>query len=102
MPTPHWGHAPPPQSMPVSLPFLTLSLHAAARHVPPAHTRVVQSVPLAQPLSTAHGLHEPPQSTSVSWPFFTWSLQSGAAHFPPVQTPSAQSDEIEHAFPVVH
>ena len=35
-PSPHAGHAPPPQSMSVSLPFSSPSLHVAASHAPPA------------------------------------------------------------------
>jgi hypothetical protein len=39
-PAPHAGHVPPPQSMSVSLPFLTPSRHVGAWHVmgDPAHT----------------------------------------------------------------
>jgi hypothetical protein len=37
---------PPPQSTPVSLPFLTPSLQVAAAHAPAVHTPLAQLAPL--------------------------------------------------------
>jgi hypothetical protein len=101
-PTPHFGQAPPPQSVPVSAPFLTPSVQSAVRHVFPAHDLLVQSLPALQCAPGAQAGHVPPQSTSDSAPFMTLSLQSAAAHLPPVQTASAQSDAMEQALSVLH
>jgi hypothetical protein len=59
-----------PQSLSVSVPFLTLSVQVGIWQMPDVHTPLVQS-PGIEHLSP--GLHlvvqEPPQSTSVSLPF---------------------------------
>jgi hypothetical protein len=39
----HAGQVPPPQSTPVSLPFLTLSMHDGAAHCPPVQKPLWQS-----------------------------------------------------------
>src|SRR5690348_8251907 len=65
----------PPQSLAVSFPFLTLSVHDGAMHrswLCPAgfaQTPLTQSVSPPHFLPSLHGAHaEPPQSTSVSEP----------------------------------
>jgi hypothetical protein len=69
----------PPQSTPLSPPFLTPSLQAGAWHTLPVHTPLEQSAATPQALPVAHFvLQLPPQSTSVSVPFFTVSVQLGA------------------------
>jgi hypothetical protein len=66
----------PPQSMPDSPWFETSSLHVGARHRPPMHTPLTQSVPLLHVWLSSHFLVQlPPQPTSVSLPFLTESLQ---------------------------
>src|SRR5436190_2068546 len=66
----------PPQSLSVSLPFLTLSLHCGAAQVPAVQTPLSQSAPTEHLLPGTHGLQvAPPQSRSVSLPFFTPSAQ---------------------------
>jgi hypothetical protein len=70
--------------MSVSAPFLTPSVHVAARQIKSVpHTLLAQSLPTAQPWPAMHrGQAPPPQSTPVSAPFLTPSLQPGAAHRP--------------------
>jgi hypothetical protein len=58
----------PPQSLPVSCPFLTPSAQPAAWHLPPWQTLLVQSLAALQAKLSAQGLQEPPQSLSVSEP----------------------------------
>src|SRR4051794_17518007 len=79
----HLGQDPPPQSVSVSVPFLTPSPQVGVWQTLPVHT------PLAQSLSPEHafplphffaGAHDPPQSVSVSVPFLTPSPQLGAWH----------------------
>ncbi len=72
---PHFGQVPPPQSVPVSTPFLMPSLHAGAAHEPLTQLAEVQSVLLPQPFVSPHFGQLPPQSTSVSLPFFFPSPQ---------------------------
>jgi hypothetical protein len=70
----------PPQSVSVSVPFLTVSLQLGTLHTSglPAHTPLVQSLASAQDLPSMHAAHEPPpQLTSVSLPFFTVSVHDG-------------------------
>jgi hypothetical protein len=102
---PSWqaGHE-PPQSMSLSVPFLTASVHEGAAHVPLTHTPEAQSVPARQATPAAHGEHaSPPQSTSVSFPFFTWSPQVAGRQVPPVpQTSDAQSASTVQPPPSPH
>jgi hypothetical protein len=72
----------PPQSVSVSVPFLTLSLQLPAVHRLLVQTPLVQSLPALQdkPAPQRLQLDEPPQSTADSPPFFTLSLQAGVAH----------------------
>jgi hypothetical protein len=69
VPVPHVGQVPPPQSVPVSAPFLIESMHVAAAQVPLGQLSVVQSDPTLHFWFTAHFGQLPPQSTSVSSPF---------------------------------
>src|SRR4029079_2211714 len=72
----------PPQSVSVSVPFFTPSLHAGALHffVFESQTPLWQSPEAAHALPSAHLLgQEPPQSVSVSVPFLIVSLHGGAA-----------------------
>jgi hypothetical protein len=97
----------PPQSTSVSVPFFTVSVHAAALHffVTLSQTPVAQSAPTAHVLLSAHFVaHVPPQSTSVSVPFLTVSLHAAALHFFVVlsQTPLAQSVAAAHVLLSVH
>ena len=61
--------------MAVSVPFWTPSVQLGAAHKPAWHTKLWQSAPVPQPLSSAHGGQDPPQSVSVSVPFLTPSVQ---------------------------
>jgi hypothetical protein len=74
----HVPQVPPPQSTPVSAPFLTPSLHAAGWHVPSLQTPLVQSPPNVHVCESPQVGQEPPQSVAVSEPFSTSSLQAGA------------------------
>ena len=66
----------PPQSGPVSVPFLTVSVHVGAWHwqggeahtFPTPHTLLAQSFGPMQP-EDGHAPQVPPQSTAVSLPF---------------------------------
>src|SRR5215813_9093806 len=67
------AHA-PPQSTPLSSPFLMPSVHVGAAQTFEVHTPLSQSAATAHPRPLAHvelGAQEPPQSTSVSFPFFS-------------------------------
>jgi hypothetical protein len=44
LPDAHAAHVPPPQSMSVSFPFLTMSVQVARAHVPALQTPLMQSV----------------------------------------------------------
>jgi hypothetical protein len=93
LPAAHLGHD-PPQSLSVSLPFLTLSLQAGAAQVSATgvHTPLSQSPPTAHFSPVAQSSQfGPPQSTSVSAPFFWPSAQFGAAQRFALQTLLAQS-----------
>jgi hypothetical protein len=97
------GHVPPPQSLSVSAPFWTLSVHVAAWHAPPTQTPLAQSVGPPQPPPVLHLLQvPPPQSVPVSAPFLTLSVQVGAWQRPPVQTPLVQSVGPAQPRPVPH
>jgi hypothetical protein len=94
---------PPPQSMSVSVPFLTPSVQVAAWHVlvvVPEHTLLLQSVPVTQILVLSQGEQlPPPQSVSVSVPFLVPSLQLLAWQKPPVHTAVWQSVFTEQCLP---
>jgi hypothetical protein len=78
LPVVHGVHE-PPQSAPVSLPFLTPSVQAGAAHTLAEHTPLLQSVPALHASVAAHlAEQEPPQSTSVSSPLCVPSLHDGA------------------------
>ncbi len=76
----------PPQSTPVSVPFLNVSPQAGVAHLPLGlHQPLVQSESAVHVFVSAHLAGQvPPQSTSDSVPFFTLSEQVGC-----VQTPVA-------------
>jgi hypothetical protein len=87
----------PPQSIPVSVPFLTPSLPLGATHTDLLHAPLKQFAPRAHALPSAHaGPAAPPQSTSLSSPFFNLSVLLGAAHLLPVHTLLSQSDDAAH------
>jgi hypothetical protein len=100
LPVPHAAQAPPPQSVSVSVPFLTPSVHVGWQTLP------VQRPPAQSPLilQARPGPHFfaqlPPQSTSVSVPFFLPSVQ--LMQTPPVQSPFAQSLAAAQAWPSAH
>jgi hypothetical protein len=76
----------PPQSTSVSVPFLTVSVQAAAAHLLPVHLPLpgnAQSVLATHVALTAHVAPQfPPQSTSVSVPSFTRSPHVAATQVP--------------------
>jgi hypothetical protein len=94
LPTPHVllcpSHVLPPQSVSVSVPFFTPSVHVAAWHVrgDPVHTLSAQSPATVHDLPVPHLGHvAPPQSMSVSSASLTVSLQCAATQVPlPLQT----------------
>jgi hypothetical protein len=93
-PVPHALHE-PPQSTSDSLPLRTLSVQLGGWQTV-AQTRVAQSLPVPQRLSTAHGVHVPPQSTSLSVSFFLPSehvagMGAGVAHSDATQVTLLQS-----------
>jgi len=94
----------PPQSLSVSVPFLTPSLHAGGEQTcDPEQTPLWQSPATKHPSPSEHFdvvEHVPPQSTSVSVPFLTPSLQADAEQkCEPGQTPLVQSAAIKHPLP---
>jgi hypothetical protein len=95
-------HVPPPQSTPVSAPFLTWSSHVAATQTFAVHTRDWQSAPAWHAAPSAQPAHVPPQSRAVSYPFWTPSSHAGAAHDPAVQTLDAQSLATEQPRSAAH
>jgi hypothetical protein len=90
---PSASHTAPPQSLSVSLPSFTPSLHET--QVPgllPEQRLFAQSALAAQCRASAHGGHTPPpQSLSVSLPFFTRSAHVGGWQSVPEHTPLTQS-----------
>jgi hypothetical protein len=111
-PSAHLGHiVEPPQSTPVSPPFLTPSLHVATAQTLPVQTPLKQSRATRQRLPSAHGLQMcamlvPPQSTSVSVEFWIPSLQVGASATHVMlawsQLPFTQSVEAVQVWPSAH
>jgi hypothetical protein len=81
----------PPQSIPVSCPFRTASVHDGEAHVPPEQTWLWQSAPTVQPFPSAQAPQEPPQSTSVSLP----SLVPSEHEDPAWQRPLTQLEPLE-------
>jgi hypothetical protein len=79
-PAGHAGQAPPPQSIPVSVPLRTPSLQAAAVQVCVVGSQIwlrQSRGPCTQALPAMHGGQAPPpQSMSVSVPFCTPSVQA--------------------------
>ena len=70
-PPPQGGQL-PPQSTPVSSPFLCPSAQLGSAQTPLAHVPEAQSAPPEHPPPFAHGSQVgPPQSVPVSSPFFT-------------------------------
>ena len=62
-PTPHAGHVPPPQSVPVSVPLMVSSEQLAAWQTLPLQTPSAQSLFPRQPAPAAHASQlGPPQS----------------------------------------
>ena len=61
--------------------------------MPPVHTPLTQSEPIAQDWPAVHWAGQlPPQSTSVSSPFFTKSVQLAAWQTFRLHTPVVQSE----------
>ena len=83
----------PPQSVPVSKPFFSMSLQLGAWHAFVVQTPLAQSLapPQAWLVAQRGQVVVPPQSVSLSPPFFTASEQVAALQVPDVQTPLAQS-----------
>jgi len=73
------GEHEPPQSVPVSLPFCSLSRHVAARQWPPEQWLLWQSAGESQTRPASHGAQDPPQSLSDSVPLRTVSVQLGGS-----------------------
>jgi hypothetical protein len=88
-----------PQSIAVSMPFLTLSVQVAMAQALPAQTRLEQSPAPLHRLPMGQPAQGPPQSTSLSALFLTLSMHVGTAHLPPVQTPLTQSPATTQIFP---
>ena len=86
LPSVHDGQVVPPQSMSLSVPLRTPSLHEGAVQVPAVQTPDLQPIALVQASPSPHGPQLPPQSTSTSVPFFAPSLHVGTWQMPPVQT----------------
>jgi len=97
------GAQPPPQSGPVSVPFLTASEQVGVWQKPPVQTALLQSAATVQRLPGTHfGQTLPPQSTSVSLPFLVKSVQLGVAQTELVQTLLVQSEPTLQAAPAAH
>jgi hypothetical protein len=93
----------PPQSTPVSVPFLILSFGLAGWHILPAQELFTQSVGNVQRLPSPHaGALGPPQSVSVSVPFFTPSVGEGPVHTLWLQAPLKQSPPFAQPLPPTH
>jgi hypothetical protein len=87
----HFGQVPPPQSVPVSLPFLMVSMHVGMAHLFDWQFADVQSAATLHAPFTPHFGQLPPQSTSVSLPFFAPSPQLAVWQTPFWQTAVSQS-----------
>jgi hypothetical protein len=94
---------PPPQSVSLSVPFLTPSPQLGAWQTlgVPEHTPLAQSPLTEHALPPAQLPQLPPQSVSVSLPFRTPSVQVGARHSFVVteHTPLEQSAPSKQALP---
>src|SRR5262249_27021698 len=91
----------PPQSVSVSVPFITLSKQDATRHSPLAQTPLEQSVAVLHVLPGPHLPQvAPPQSGAVSSPFCTRSVHDGSSQAPSVQTLVAQSPAFPQRLPL--
>jgi hypothetical protein len=105
LPGPQATQVPPPQSIVVSFPFHTPSVHVGATHLPLAHLLLRQSQSDATPHVRPTGQRAqlpPPQSTSDSVPFLTPSLHVAALQNPAVHTLFEQSLAVVHALPAPH
>ena len=102
MPSAHLTPQSPPQSMALSRPLRTPSLHVGVAHVPVVQTPLLQSLAVEQVSPLGHKPQLPPQSTPVSSPFFTPSAQLGDLHTPrpASQVPLEQSVLALHAAPL--
>jgi hypothetical protein len=105
-PSAHLLQLAPPQSVSVSVPFFTESLHVAAWHLSgePEQTPLWQSAAVRHVLVSAHFGQLPPQSMSVSVPFLTESLHMADWHLSglPVQTPLVQSLPVAQVLVSAH
>jgi hypothetical protein len=95
------GQLVPPQSTPVSSPFLAPSGQAGTWQAFAVHTPSTQSDPALHACPEAQPLQLPPQSTSLSVPFFCPSVHPGARQRSKEQTPLSQSLPAKQAPPVV-
>jgi hypothetical protein len=87
----HAGHAPPPQSTSVSLPFVDLSVHVAGTHAPDAQTLCGEP---AQSASALHSTHVPFPSQSLP-PFSAQLVPAPAGsvpHWPAVHVAVTQAE----------
>src|SRR5262249_23185654 len=92
------GQVRPPQSISVSVPLTTPSLHDPARQMPESHTQFKQSDASTQLLPCAQPGHASPQSMSVSVPFFMPSKHvGGGTHRPASQRSLWQSELVRQA-----
>jgi len=94
------AHA-PPQSLSVSVPFITPSMQVGAWQVV-AQTPDEQSVAALHFFPTAHTGQGPPQSTSVSVPLATLSVHVGSWQALPTHTPLWQSPALPQMAAVGH
>ena len=88
-PSSHSGHG-PPQSIPISMPLATLSVHDGGWQLPPEHTPDMQSPLLAQLLPSAHiGQYAPDDGDVPSqWLADVPQYPNGLQHCPPLHTAS--------------
>src|SRR5215208_2033269 len=89
----------PPQSVSVSVPFATASLHVASRQAALTQTWLSQSLATVQPEAAPQvGQLLPPQSTPVSSPFSRPSEHSAVRQVPFSQIAVVQSVAAAQAF----
>ena len=101
-PSEHSPHD-PPQSVPVSSPFLMLSTHDGAAQVEVAgsHTPLAQWIGCEHAWPMVQPTQAPPQSTPHSLPFFVPSKQVASSHNPALpHTALAQSVDVVQPEPV--